>query len=301
MQVSIILINYNTYRLSKNAIQSIYDKTKKVDYEIILVDNASTECPPEHFQEEFPEIRLIKSPENLGFAKGNNLGIAKAKGKYILLLNSDAELKNNAIELAIERMEQNKTIGVLSSKLLYPSGHLQHPAERFDSISKELRELFRINKLLNEEKRARYYLGDAFNHQLETECDWVWGTFFMFRSEILDQLPDKKLADHFFMYGEDVQWCYQIGKLGYKIFYYPKAEVIHHLGGSDKSEDDINRKFYDRLLPNLYKVLQMEKGKLYAFFTYFVKAIHFLTLRTTDNITKAKYYFRLIFSCKSIR
>lgn len=294
MQVSIIIVNYNTFTLSCSAIRSVIKYSQNITFEIILVDNASTECPPECFLEIFSAIKLIKSSENLGFAKGNNLGITQAKGKYILLLNSDAALKNNAIEMAVARMDQELSVGVLSSKLLFPDGRLQHPAQRFESLSRELRELFRINKLMKEHSRSRYYLGEAFDHENEIECDWVWGTFFMFRKKILTQLPEQKLADHFFMYAEDLQWCYQIKKLRYKILYFPAAEVIHHLSGSDTNYSDTEEKYYSRLLPNMYQVLRLEKGYLYALLTYLVRTLHLLTLRNLKDFRKAKHYLKLI-------
>jgi GT2 family glycosyltransferase len=96
MELSVIIINYNTFRLTSNCIRSLREKLTGVEYEIILIDNASTECDPELFSEKFPFIRLIKSKENTGFTGGNNLGVAAAQGKYLLLLNSDTELINNA-------------------------------------------------------------------------------------------------------------------------------------------------------------------------------------------------------------
>jgi GT2 family glycosyltransferase len=116
----------------------------------------------------------------------------------------------------------------------------------------------------------------------------------MFRRDLLLQLPEQKLADTFFMYAEDVQWCYQIKKLGYKVLYYPEAEVIHQLGGSDKQSQNNEEKYFSRLLPNMYKVLQMERGKLYACCTYLVKAIHLMSLRNRADWKKAKRYFSLI-------
>src|ERR1700761_7305700 len=107
MQLSIIIINYNTFQLTCNCIQSIYDKLTGVDFEIILVDNASVECDAHLFKAKFPNINLIISPTNTGFTGGNNLGVANATGEYLLLLNSDTELINNAPKICLDHLMQH--------------------------------------------------------------------------------------------------------------------------------------------------------------------------------------------------
>jgi len=146
LKVSVIIVNFNTFELSSRCIQSVIEKTKLVDYEIILVDNASHECDAQKFKTLFPQIILVKSSINLGFAGGNNLGLQHATSNYILLLNSDTELINDAISLSINRIASNFYIGALSAQLLYPDGKMQYPASRFPSLKMELRELLRLNK-----------------------------------------------------------------------------------------------------------------------------------------------------------
>ena len=133
---------------------------------------------PQEFKAKFPTIHLIESSVNLGFAGGNNLGIAAATGDLILLLNSDTKLINNAIFDGYRLLIQDDQIGVLSGACLYPTMQPQGVAGRFPSLSRELRELFRINKLLTTEKRKSYYLGDEWDYTQPTEADWVWGAFF---------------------------------------------------------------------------------------------------------------------------
>ena len=244
MQLSAVIINYNTPNYTLACLNSIYSSPPFVNFEVIVIDNASTTHNPEIFKESFPQIKLIKSAQNLGFAGGNNLGIAQAIGKFILLLNSDAELLPGAIQKAIARIEADETIGALSGKLIYPDGKPQYPAQRFDTISRELREVLRLNKRMPDNERAVYYLGNAFDHQSEVFCDWVWGTFMLIRKSVINQMPEKQLAADFFMYAEDVQWGYHIHKLGYRILYYPEAVAIHHMGGSDDTIADAESKFY---------------------------------------------------------
>ena len=232
MDISIIIINYNTFELTCNCLKSIYDKTKEIIFEIILVDNASAECDPILFTNIFPEITLIQSEKNLGFSKGNNLGIEKAKGDYILLLNSDTLLKNNALKYGLDFLQKHTNTAVVSSSLEYEGGKIQHTCQRFPSIKYSLAELFRVQKILGKKKGGELLLGSFFSHEEIVFPDWVWGTFFMFKTDLLTQLPTQKLTETFFMYGEDMQWCMEFRQLGYKIGFEPKAKIIHLMGKS---------------------------------------------------------------------
>jgi len=239
MDISIVIINYNTLQLVRQCIRSILKYTTGISYEVILVDNASTEADPTVLQQEFPVIRLIKSPENLGFAGGNNLGIQYATGKYILLLNSDTYLTDNAIAATFAYMETHPEVGVLSPRLVFPDGRHQSAAQRFPSVKYQLIELLRLQKFLSGQKAGKLLLGAFFDHKSTVPADWVWGTYFLFRRSILDQLPGHKLDDTYFMYFEDMQWCMDIRKLGYDIHFFAGAEIVHLMGGSSGAKNEM--------------------------------------------------------------
>ena len=237
MQLSIVIINYNTFTLTSNCIQSIYDKLVDVDYEIVLVDNASIECDPYLFKQKFPTINLVVSPTNSGFTGGNNLGIDNAKGEYLLLLNSDTELINNAPKICLDYLLQHKEVGMVSCQLLYPDGKIQYNCRRFRTISWELLEIFPFYKLMLKPKREALMLHHYFDHQTEMDCDWVWGAYMLFPKSIIQQLPNKKLSDDFFMYCEDTLWCWDFKQLGYKIHFLPQAKIMHiHKGSVSKDK-----------------------------------------------------------------
>jgi len=237
MELSVIIINYNTFRLTSNCIRSLREKLTGVEYEIILIDNASTECDPDDFLKEFPFIRLIKSKENTGFTGGNNLGVAAARGTYLLVLNSDTELINNAPKICIDYLKAHPEVGMVTCQLLYPDGRMQHNCRKFRTISWELQEVFPLYKLLPKEKREALMLHHYFDHQRTVECDWVWGAFMLFPASIVPQLPKQKLSDDFFMYCEDVLWCWDFKQLGYKIMFLPEAQVMHvHKGSVSKDK-----------------------------------------------------------------
>ncbi len=236
MQLSIIIINYNTFQLTCICIQSIKEKVHDMTYEIVLVDNASTECDPKMFLEKFPDINLIVSSANTGFTGGNNLGISKAKGDQILLLNSDTQLINDAPTICHKYLQLNPEVGMATVQLLYPDGRIQHNCRRFRTISWELLEVFPFYLLLPKKKKEQLMLHHYFDHESFSKCDWIWGAYMQFPRKIIKQLPDKKLPGDFFMYAEDVLWCWEIKRLDYEINFLPEAKVMHVHGGSSSKE-----------------------------------------------------------------
>ncbi len=237
MQLSIIIINYNTFQLTCNCIQSIKDKLIDLTYEIILVDNDSSECDPYLFVKRFADVRLIVSAENTGFAGGNNIGITKAKGEYILLLNSDTELLNNAPKICYDYIQAHPKVGITTAQLTYPDGKIQYNCRRFRTIKWELLEVFPFYLFLPKEKKEKLMLHHYFDHKTIMKCDWVWGTFMFFPKKIIGELKDNKLPEDFFMYCEDVLWCWEFKNLGYEIYFLPDAKVMHiHKGSSSKKK-----------------------------------------------------------------
>ena len=226
--VSVIIVNYNTFKITCDCIASVYKFTKAVPFEVIVVDNASPNDEPDYFLDRFPEIILVKSPTNGGFAKGNNLGIAQAKGDIILLLNSDTWLTEDSVGIAAKHLTAHQQIGALTVRLVYPDGRLQHTARKFRSIKNELLDLWRpLLKTMPYPARAKLMLNQYFYGDFDTPCDWVSGAFMMFRKALLHQMPDKQLDERYFMYGEDQLWCYQFMQLGFVNYYLSTTTVVH--------------------------------------------------------------------------
>lgn len=257
IEVSIVIINYNTFQLTCNCIESIKSNEASLSYEIILVDNSSSECSAFEFKRKFPEITLIQSSTNVGFAKGNNLGISHAKGRYILLLNSDTVLLNNAVSLSISFLEKKRKVGVVTARLEHDNGDIQLNCLRFVSIRYKLFELFRLQKIVGRYIGGKILLGPFFDYNSVAYPDWVWGTFFMFRRESLERLPQKRLSDDFFMYVEDMEWCKEFRRLGYQIAFQPAARLVHFVGksGGDKIGmiESNNALFMDKYYTKLHK------------------------------------------------
>ncbi|MDI3318628.1 glycosyltransferase family 2 protein [Pinibacter soli] len=288
--VSIIIINYNTFELTCNCIKSIIEKTA-IPYEIILVDNASSECDANIFKEKFPEILLIRSSKNLGFAGGNNLGIRASTGKYVLLLNSDTVLINNAIDIAFERIQKDAGIGALSCQLCSKDGSLQAASNEFETISKNVARALRLQRFIPK------YAFMQLNLEEEHETEWIWGTFFLFPRTVLSIFPDCLLPADFFMYGEDKQWCYILRKHGYKIWYYPAAKIMHLIGAS--SQDKAEAKVMKYFLPNEFAMYAKERGRFYAL-SYFLSSsfYYFLSFKKSTMKRGVQYLtngFKLYF------
>jgi GT2 family glycosyltransferase len=237
MELSIIIINYNTFELTCKCIQSLQEKVQDINYEIILVDNASVECDPDLFKQKFSFIQLIKSKENTGFTGGNNMGVQAAQGNYLLLLNSDTEMINNAPKICLDYIKAHPEVGMVSCQLQYPDGRIQQTCRRFRTISWELLEIFPFYKFMPKKKREALMLHHYFDHESFADVDWVWGAYMLFPKHIIQELPQKKLSDDFFMYCEDVLWCWDFKQLGYKIHFLPQAKVMHvHKGSVSKDK-----------------------------------------------------------------
>lgn len=275
IDISIIVINYNTFQLTCLCIDSVLRFTSNLRYEIIVVDNASIERNPDEFLQRYPQIILIKNKVNVGFAKGNNDGIRVAKGNTILLLNSDAEVEDNVIGDLLKTLHSLQNVGVITCKLVYPNGNVQHQCGRFPSISLQMLELLRLQKLMPKKRREELLLGGFFDHHRSTYPDWIWGTFFMFKKEILNSFDDQKLPETYFMYQEDLEWCYLIQQKNFKIFYDATHKVYHHFSGSSTQSAQISRK-QELLNNNLRDFLVRFYGRFYSRF--------FLTLQSLNRL-----------------
>lgn len=236
MEVSIIIINFNTFKLTYNCIQSVIVHTFGITYEIILIDNASKECNADLFKEQFPQIKLIKSEQNLGFAGGNNLGLNHASGEYILLLNSDTVMVENSIQFIYKKCKTIRDLGAATIKLTYPDGEIQHSAQKFPSLVAHFLFTTRLNKVFRKLYQKK---GGVFDFSTNFSCDWIWGTFFFFPAKNLNS-TNGKLADTYFMYAEDKEWCHYFKNKGLKNYYFNETKIIH-LGGMSSPDKFKNK------------------------------------------------------------
>lgn len=235
MDVSIIIVNYNTKDLLKQTIDSVIATTNEIDYEIIVVDNASKDRSTELIKNNYKDVILIENKENLGFSKANNIGINVSTGKYILLLNSDTVVLDDAIKECFRYMEMNLDIGALGCKVVLKDGKLDHACKRgFPTPEASLFYMFRLHKIFPKSKNFGKYTMSYVDEDEVSEVDSLMGAFMMVRKSVIDEIG--LLDEEFFMYGEDIDWCFRIKEAGYKMVYYPKVKIIHYKGASSNKK-----------------------------------------------------------------
>lgn len=219
--ISIIILSWNTKGLLRQCLKSIYNLQLTINNcEIIVVDNGSTDGSPEMVEKEFPQVVLIKNKKNLGFGAGNNQGMRKAKGDYFLLLNSDTVVKNKAPVKMAQFLNQHSKVGVVGCKLLNQDGSDQPSFGPFPNLIVAGVMLF-----------SEHWFGDLVRrsgNQIK-EADWVMGAALMVKKEVFKKAGP--MDEGIFMYMDETEWCYRIKKAGYKVMFYPGAEIIH-LGGA---------------------------------------------------------------------
>lgn len=237
LDLSIIIVNYNTCALLRDCLTSIYQSTGAFSYQVIVVDNASPDDSVSMVQTEFPQAGLLVSYTNGGFAWANNIGLKQAgfaadgtpqtqAPRYALLLNPDTVLPPTALIDLITFMDNQPNVGAVGPKLLLPNGNLDMACRRsFPTPEVSFYRMVGLSKLFPQSHRfGRYNMTFADSNQL-LEVDSVVGAFMLVRQEAIAQAG--LLDETYFMYGEDLDWAYQIKAHGWKIFYNPAVTVTH--------------------------------------------------------------------------
>jgi hypothetical protein len=246
--VSIIIISFNTKELLKKCIESIHETTNNLSHEIIVVDNASCDGSFEAIEKEFKDIIVVRNSNNLGYAKANNQAIKLARGKYILLLNSDAIVKEGTIEKLVSFIENNPQAAAIGPKVLSPDGTVQNKGFFFPSVMFSLIILFGINRFFSERLKRRLFPKFYWSENDTREVDYVEGSCLLLSREIADKIG--LLPEVFFMYFEEAEWCYLAKKNKYKIWYVPAAEIIH-LHSSSPLDD--REEIFGKSMAEFYK------------------------------------------------
>jgi len=228
VDVSIIIVSWNTRDILCNCLESVYKQTRKVDFEVIVIDNASTDGSAEMIKNKFPQVILIENSENRGFAAANNQGIVLAKGRYILLLNSDTLVLNQTIAETVSFADAHPETAVIGCRILNQDKTLQPTCFMFPSIlnmllsTSYLYKLFPKNKFFGRERMTWWSRSDV------REVDVVTGCFMLVRREAIKQVG--MMDERFFIYGEETDWCYRFKQAGWKVMFAPVGKIIH-LGG----------------------------------------------------------------------
>ncbi len=238
--LSIIIVNYKTSGDITRCLESIvkYEKNYK-EYEFIIVDNNSDDQGLEQIKRTFKFINLIHAPQNGGFAYGNNIGIRKAKGDYIFLLNPDTYLSDNSIEKLLTRISGDKKVHIIGPKLLNADGSNQsyYLPKSYLTIWKLFCEQMYLYRVFRNVRPLNSYFRTYMDYDKEVHVEQVSGAAFMFRREIIDVIS--LLDENYFMYFEESDYCMQAVKHGYKLLYYPESCIIHTQAAGTLSERSI--------------------------------------------------------------
>lgn len=242
--LSAVIVSYNTREMTLECIRTLEAQFPKQPCEAFVVDNASSDGSAAAIAEAFPWVKLTVSERNAGFGAANNLALERVRGKYVLLLNSDAFPKNNALERMIDCLDRHRDVGVVGPRLLNADGSLQPSCWRFPSPTRAWLENLGIAALL----RHHPTLGDYYHwtHDAGRTVDFVVGACMLVRREVIEQVGgfDKR----FFMYAEESDWQKRIWEAGWKVAFTPEAEVTHLGGASGRNEPvKINHHFFRSL------------------------------------------------------
>jgi GT2 family glycosyltransferase len=282
MDLSIIIVNYGTYQLTKDTVISLLDTIVDINYEIIIVDNDSPDDSFNRLDDDFKDIdniMLIQNDNNDGFAKANNIGIRNSTGEYVLLLNSDVIVKEHTINQSLNYIKENKNIGCLGCKVVLPDGNLDKACRRsFPTFEVSFYRLTGLSKLFPNSKRFNRYNLSYLDENEVYPVDCVVGAFMLIPRDVL--IKCGCLDESYFMYGEDIELCYNIKELGYDVIYYGKTEITHYKGASGKSK---------RLLYEFHNSMQIFYDKHYKQYDNFlINAITYIGIWSL-------YYVKLLF------
>lgn len=253
LELSIIIISYKSKKHLEVLLPSIFSSVTEFSYEVIVVDNDSQDGTVEWLAAEqlndlrFKDLKIIRN-QNTGFSRGNNLGIKQSTGRYVLLLNPDTKLEKDSLDVMLKFMESRQDVGVGGCKLVKADGKLDLACRRrFPNPWNAFQRLFLGNN-------TNYNYSDVSEDE-SMEVDSVVGAFMLIRREVLDIVG--LFDEEFFMYGEDLDYCWRVKKAGYKVWYYPKA-ICHHYKGES------SRKIASKALRWFYGSMWIFYNKHYA-------------------------------------
>jgi len=261
--LSIIIVNWNVRDLLRACLLSIEQGRGALDVEVIVVDSASGDGSAAMVSADFPWVTLIACHENVGFPRGNNLGIAKANGRYILLLNPDTAVLDQALSTMWTYLQNHADVGIVGAQLLNGDGSVQSSRRRFPTLATAFFESTWLEPLAPERLLTRYYARDLPDDE-SVDVDWVTGACMMAPKAVVETVGG--LDEAYFMYSEELDWCRRIKDAGWRIVYLPAAQIVHYVGKSSEqavTARHINfqraklryfRKYHSRLAANLLRL-----------------------------------------------
>jgi N-acetylglucosaminyl-diphospho-decaprenol L-rhamnosyltransferase len=269
MKLSIIIVNYNVTQLLRNCLLSIQKYMEDLNYEVIVVDNASTDSSWGDLIPEFPKVHFISSENNEGFAKANNKAVQSATGEYLLILNPDTELEGFYMKDILDFAESQPDFGCLGVRMHDANGEFLPESKRsVPDMYNSFEKLFTNFRKNNSKSYYRNDIGEFEN----AEVDVITGAFLLIKKDVY--LKVGGFDEAYFMYGEDIDLCYTLLMNGYRNFYYGKASIFHYKGESTIKNEVYLERFYGAMQIFINKYYKESKPLQYSFLKAGLKLRH---------------------------
>jgi GT2 family glycosyltransferase len=259
LDVSVVIVNWNTRDMLRDCLRSVYEQTKDIAFEVIVVDNASADGSAAMVRTECPQTVLIDNRDNRGFAAANNQAMAVGRGRYVLLLNPDTLVLDGAVQKTVAYADAHPDVGVLGCQVWENESVIQRTCFRFPSVwgtfiqAVGLYRLFPRSRLLGREK-----MGD-WNRDDERNVDVVSGMYMLVRREAIEAVG--VMDEDYFVYGEETDWCCRFWKAGWRCVFAPIARIIHRDGGS-KSTEQVSVRMFVQMQKSLLIFQKKQRGTL---------------------------------------
>lgn len=285
MKLSIVIVNWKTKELTAAAIASVFEQTKALLFEVILIDNNSADGSVETLRALFPQITIVENNANLGFGKANNQGMRLAKGQYIMLLNSDTVVLDHALEKMVAYLDEHPDVMMVGPKVLNADHTFQHACRRMlPTPASSFYHLFGLVKIFRRNARVNAYKGYNREPNITEPVEALSGAAMMFRRPVFEVTGG--FDERFFMYGEDLDLCKQVFDHGWKTMFVHTAEIIHYGGASSK-------KRRTKSIVNFYEAMWLYYEKHWGTkHSVFLKAVVWLGIKTRLGLALLKNIFK---------
>lgn len=260
--LSIIIVNWNVSHLLDQCLATIYSAPQGMTYEVIVVDSASSDDSVAMVRSKYPEVKLLAQTENVGFTRGNNLGLEIATGRYLLLLNPDTEVMGDALHDMVQYLDNHPTVGIVGPHTLNTDGSHQSTRRRFPNRNTAIFEGTWMTGYAPKHIHERYYCLDIHDDSV-AEVDWVQGSALMARREIYIEIGG--LNTDFVMFYEETDWCKRAKASGWQVVYLGTSKIIHHGG---QSTDQVGARKHIYFQSSKIRYFRIHDSEVFASFLY---------------------------------